>query len=57
VRILYAVVGPLTPLLRALFPRHITTTEEVGRAMLRVARDGAPSPILENAEIAALGRR
>jgi hypothetical protein len=50
------VVRPLFPLWRRLLPRLVTTTEEVGRAMLRVAREGAPRAVLENADIAALGR-
>jgi uncharacterized protein YbjT (DUF2867 family) len=54
-RALYAVLGPLYPLWNALFPRHVTTTEEVGRAMLRVARQGASTRVLENADIRALG--
>ena len=53
-RILYAVVGPLYPVWRFLFPRYVTTTEKVGRAMLRVARQGAPKAVLENADINAL---
>lgn len=40
---------PLFPLL-GLFGL-LTTTERVGRAMLRVARDGAPGPILANRDI------
>jgi uncharacterized protein YbjT (DUF2867 family) len=54
-RILYAVFGPLFPLLRALFPQFVTTTEEVGRAMLEVAKHGAPKRVIENADIIALG--
>jgi uncharacterized protein YbjT (DUF2867 family) len=53
-RVLYAAVGPLYPLWRALFPRYVTTTEQVGRAMIEVARAGAPKPILENRDINAL---
>ena len=53
-RVLYAVVGPLYPVWRVLFPRYVTTTEKVGRAMLHVARHGAPKPVLENADINAL---
>jgi len=53
-RILYAVVGPLYPVWKILFPSFVTTTEKVGRAMLRVARDGAPKPVLENRDINAL---
>jgi uncharacterized protein YbjT (DUF2867 family) len=50
-RILYATLDPLFPLLRALFPRHVTTTENIARAMLRVARNGAPQAVLENDDI------
>lgn len=50
-RILYAVVGPLYPLWKALFPGYVTTTEKVGKAMLRVAKSGAPGPVLENRAI------
>ena len=55
-RTLYAVAAPLFPLLRVLAPAHVTTTEEVGRAMLRVVREGVPERVLGNREIAALGR-
>jgi uncharacterized protein YbjT (DUF2867 family) len=53
-RLLYAVFPPLFPLLKALFPREVTTTEEVGRAMLRAARQGAPKSVLESDDIIAL---
>jgi len=39
----------------ALLPKHITTTERVGRAMLAVARSGHPKAILESADIDAAG--
>ncbi|WP_243286877.1 NAD(P)H-binding protein [Geothrix terrae] len=52
---IYTVLGPCFPLLRRLFPKAILTTEELGRAMLRVARDGTPSAILEAADLIALG--
>ena len=55
-RILYVVFGPLFPVLKTLFPRFVTTTEEVGRAMLQVAKQGAPKKVIENADIIALGR-
>jgi uncharacterized protein YbjT (DUF2867 family) len=54
-RILYAVLRPLVPLLHALFPASITTTEEVGRAMIRAAREGAEKRMLESRDIRALG--
>jgi uncharacterized protein YbjT (DUF2867 family) len=51
-RIVYKALWPLFPLLGAL--GLLTTTEKVGQAMLRVARDGAPKPILGNHDINAL---
>jgi uncharacterized protein YbjT (DUF2867 family) len=53
-RVFYRALGPLLPLLRAAFPKYVTTTEQMGRAMLRVARDGAPKHVLESADINAL---
>ncbi|GBF34410.1 hypothetical protein DCCM_3523 [Desulfocucumis palustris] len=50
-RALYAVLGPLYPAWKTFFPRHVTTTENVGRAMIKVARRGAPKPVLENHDI------
>ena len=50
---IYAVLGPLYPLLNAIAPRYVTTTEQVGRAMIAVAAHGAPQRILENADINA----
>ncbi|HEY4910000.1 MAG TPA: epimerase, partial [Methylomirabilota bacterium] len=54
-RLLYLLLGALLPLLGALFPKYVTTTERVGRAMLNVAKRGAAKPILENWEINARG--
>jgi uncharacterized protein YbjT (DUF2867 family) len=48
---LYTLTRPLLPVLRAWLPGYVTTTEEVGLAMLSVARHGAPTPILENRDI------
>ncbi len=53
-RILYAVLAPFFPVLRLLFPRKITTTEQLGRAMVRVAQCGFPSPVLESEDINAV---
>jgi uncharacterized protein YbjT (DUF2867 family) len=50
-RVMYAVAWPITPLLRVLFPKYVTTTERVGRAMLEVAKYGAPKQVLENGDI------
>jgi uncharacterized protein YbjT (DUF2867 family) len=56
-RILYAVLAPVTPLLRALFPNQVLTTEVIGRAMLNVTRYGAAQPILGAREINAAAAR
>jgi uncharacterized protein YbjT (DUF2867 family) len=53
-RVGYAAMKPLIPLLRWAFPGSILTTEQIGRAMLRVARSGAPKRILESRDISAL---
>jgi len=47
----YTALTPLLPLLKSAFPKSITTTEELGRAMLNVARNGYPKPILEVPDI------
>jgi uncharacterized protein YbjT (DUF2867 family) len=51
VRVTYALIGPLLPLLRAWMPKHVTTTEQVGRAMIKVAQQGWAKPVLENWDI------
>jgi uncharacterized protein YbjT (DUF2867 family) len=50
-RLLYAIAGPLLPAARRLFPSAVVTTEQVGRAMLNVARRGWPRPVLESTDI------
>jgi uncharacterized protein YbjT (DUF2867 family) len=50
----YLLASPFFGLLRRLAPRHMTTSEQVGRAMLVVARSGAPTPLVETADINAL---
>ena len=54
--ITYALMGPLLPLWKLVMPKYVTTTEDVGRAMLNVAREGAPKKIMESADIAALAK-
>ena len=51
----YAFLAPLYPLLKAIAPSYITTTRQVGRAMIHVAAHGAPAKYLENRDINALG--
>src|ERR1019366_4364478 len=54
-RVLYAIFRPFVPIITALFPKQVTTTERVGRAILAVARGGHPKAVLENADIDASG--
>lgn len=55
-RALYLVTKPLLTVLRWAFPSQILTTDEIGRAMLIVARDGAPKRVLEARDIRSLLR-
>ena len=48
---IYVVASPLLTLLNRVAPNYMTTTEQVGRAMIRVARDGFPRPVLESEDI------
>jgi hypothetical protein len=52
----YAMMGPLYPVWRLLFPKYVTTTECVGRAMLNVAKRGAPKSVCENQDINSICR-
>ena len=47
----YSVLGPLLSLVRRLKPGWVVSTETVGRAMLQAASQGAPQPVVEQAEI------
>jgi uncharacterized protein YbjT (DUF2867 family) len=53
-RIGYALMGPLLPLLRRVFPDFILTTEQIGLAMLAVAKRGASKQVLESKDIRAV---
>lgn len=53
-RVFYALLWPVMPILRRLLPGYVTTTEQVGRAMLAVAKRGFPKPILESRDIVRL---
>jgi hypothetical protein len=53
-RIPYLLLAPFVPFLRSRFPQYVTTTEQLGRAMIAVAKRGAPTRILESADINAL---
>src|SRR5579859_2952455 len=46
-RLFYTVLGALLSPLQRLFPRSVSTTRAIGRAMLEVTRYGAKAPILD----------
>ena len=50
-RIFYMLFGWMMPILRRLFPAYVTSTEQIGRAMLEVAKRGYPQKILESGDI------
>ena len=52
----YAMMGPLYPVWKLLFPKYVTTTECIGRAMLIVAKRGALKSALENQDINSICR-
>jgi uncharacterized protein YbjT (DUF2867 family) len=53
-QLLYDLLAPIQPLLKGRLPKYITTTEQLGRAMLIVAKQGYPKPILESLDINTL---
>jgi uncharacterized protein YbjT (DUF2867 family) len=52
----YAMMGPLYPVWKLLFPKYVTTTECVGRAMLNVAKRGAAKSVLESQDVNSICR-
>jgi uncharacterized protein YbjT (DUF2867 family) len=54
VQAIYVGAAPLLSLLNRVAPTYMTTTEQVGRAMIKVARDGFPRPVLESEDINAV---
>ena len=50
-RALYAIIGPLYPVLKRAFPKSITSTAQVGQAMLRLAEAGSDKRIIEGNDI------
>ncbi len=56
-RALYTLGNPLWPILRRAFPRSVTTTQELGRAMIAVSAARRESGAVEAAEIIATGSR
>jgi uncharacterized protein YbjT (DUF2867 family) len=54
-RVAYALTVPLFPVLKRFFPRAMTTTVTIGRAMIRVATEGAEERVFDTNDINALG--
>jgi hypothetical protein len=52
-RTVYVAMAPVLPLIRRLFPAQVTTTEVLGRAMIRVATYGWDTPVLDSRAINA----
>lgn len=50
-QIVMTVIGPVVPVLRRIAPKYFTTTDEVGRAMLAVARHPGDQHILNTPAI------
>ena len=48
---LYDVIGPFYPIVRRLFPKYVTTTTNIGRAMIHVAVSGWSRHILSSGDI------
>lgn len=53
-RVLYNLTKPLVPVLRKLFPGQVLTTEDMGSAMIGVARRGYSKTVLEPPDILAV---
>jgi len=51
VQAIYVGAAPLLSLLNRVAPAYMTTTEQVGRAMIKVAREGYPKAVLESEDI------
>ena len=55
VQAIYVATAPLWSWLHRVAPKYVTTTEQMGRAMIKVARDGYNKPVLESEDINLLG--
>lgn len=53
-QIFYDLLAPLMPLLKGRLPKYLTTTEQIGHAMVHVAKDGYPKTILDPVDINSL---
>jgi uncharacterized protein YbjT (DUF2867 family) len=53
----YKVVAPFHPLWKFLFPKYVTTTEEVGQSMINAILYGSEKQTLESEDIIQLAKR
>jgi len=56
-RVAIAILGPVFPLLRLLFPGFVTTTERLGRVMLHLVRAGSAKRVLETRDVHELAQQ
>jgi uncharacterized protein YbjT (DUF2867 family) len=54
IQAIYVITAPLLSYLARTAPKYMTTSEQLGRAMIKVARDGYPKPVLESEDINSL---
>lgn len=50
----YVVAAPLLTLMTQIAPKYVTTTDQLGRAMIKVAKRGYPRPVVESEDINAV---
>jgi uncharacterized protein YbjT (DUF2867 family) len=50
-RFFYAIFGPMLPVMKKMFPKSMTSTQELGRAMIKVAKSGWESWGIEAGDI------
>lgn len=53
-RVFYAIFGPVLPLAKKMFPKRVTSTQELGRAMIKVAKVGWESWVVEAGDIGGI---
>jgi uncharacterized protein YbjT (DUF2867 family) len=51
VQTIYVATAPLLTFLNRVAPKYMTTSAQLGRAMIKVAREGYPKPVLESEDI------
>ena len=51
VQAIYVATAPLLTFLNRVAPKYMTTSEQLGRAMIKVATGGYPKPVLESEDI------